>query len=634
MHPFAIDYRSLGLFRVCLGAVTVYYLLTHLEVFDPFHSADRAISTELLQGYYGRAWKWSLNWLAGSSWYQYFLLTSGFVAATCLVLGWHTRLATIASWLLVASFNNNAPYVASGGDALLCVLLFWSMFLPLGQRWSLDGRRQPPSDPGPPTTLVSAATAGILLQMAMMYFFTGISKWNVYWLEGTALDITFSNESFVRPAGKLLRDFPWLTNALTRTTLFSELLLPLVMFSPWKTTLCRSVGILMFMGFHVGIELTLTVLIFSCISASGLMLFIPSRWWDLVPLRNLQSLLDRVMIPTEPRKNESRQTRRKRQRTTQRESGDLWAATHRLRQGLAIVLILYTFAYNLLHTFASEANVKKIASVQQPALLLALNQQWNMFSYPPSLCTDVACVGRQRDGRRVDILRGGAEVADPKQQPTEPVPAISTRMLNGLVMLAHPRHTAFREGFLRYLCRQWNDAATSADHELLECHLTYYPREHHPLAGQVASQSLFHLDLQSQGALYAGERHGPWVLYHDNGNKMAAGSYRLGKSVGKWTLWHPDGTKAAKGVMEQGKRSGEWTLWHPDGTRAAKGVMEQGKRSGEWTFWHPDGTLAAEGVMEHGKRAGEWKYYEGDAPVVVDHSLPATGVDDREQPPP
>ncbi|MEO2048119.1 MAG: HTTM domain-containing protein [Pirellulales bacterium] len=566
MHPFAIDYRSLSLFRICLGAVIVYYLFTHLGVFDAFHSADKAISSETLQVYYGRAWKWSLNWLSDSSYYQYTLLIAGFTAASCLILGLHTRLATIASWLLVASFNNNAPYVASGGDALLNVLLFWSMFLPLGQRWSLDALQRPPapSDKIAPPTLISVATAGILLQMAMMYFFTGISKWNVCWFDGTALDIALSNEAIVRPAGKLMREFPWLTHAFTHITLYAELLFPLVMFSPWKTTACRSVALLTFLGFHIGIELTMTVLIFSCISITGLMLFVPSKWWDLAPLRSLQAVFDRLHSLAKSPKSESRQLKRQHKRTAKRQSDDLWTKTHRLRQGLAIAVILYTIAYNLVHSFASEKTIHKIASAQQPAMLLVLNQQWNMFAYPPALCIDVACVGHSRNGKHVDILRNGAEVTDPTQPPAQPVPDISTRMFNGLVLLSHPRHKAFREGFLKYLCQQWNDEVLSDDQELIECHLTYYPRTHHPLAGKVTSQNLFHLDLQAQGSLLAGERHGPWVLFHQNGQKMAAGNYQLGKSVGYWTFWNTDGTKAAEGMMAQGKPAGEWKHYQGD----------------------------------------------------------------------
>ncbi|MCH2114532.1 MAG: HTTM domain-containing protein [Pirellulales bacterium] len=670
MHPFAIDHRSLGLFRICLAAVIAHYLITHLGVFDAFHAADKAISSDLLQSYHGRAWKWSLNWLGSSSAYQYFLLTIGFAAAICLAGGWHTRLATIACWLLVASLNNNAPYVASGGDALLCVLLFWSMFLPLGQQWSLDRRGRPPATADLPPTLVSVATAGILLQMAMMYFFTGISKWNVSWLSGTALDVTFSNDSFVRPAGRLLREFPQLTSILSRTTLYSELLLPWVMFSPWRTSLCRSVAVLMFFGFHIGIEVTLTVLIFSLISVTGLVLFIPSQWWKWAPLRSLQKVLDRVDFPSEAQKIESRQQRRKRQRMVQRNSGHLWAHTRRLRQVLAVGLILYTAAWNLLHTFAAETTIRKISFMQQPAMLLALNQHWNMFSYPPNLCMDVACVARKRDGGQVDLLRGGAEVADRSQAPSCAAPAISTRMLNGLVLLSADGNKVFRKGFLEYLCRRWNEATASIDQHLVECYLTYYPRMHHPLVGQVSSQDMFRLDLLTQGTLHAGERHGPWVSYHQNGRKKAAGSYQMGKSVGLWTFWYPGGGKEAEGVMKQGKehglwvvfhkngqkkasgtykigqREGLWTRWHPNGRKAEAGEMKQGKyhgpwvtyyengqekaagtyemgqHEGGWTIWHPDGSKAEEGVMERGKRTGKWTYYQDDGARVVDHSQP------------
>jgi len=584
MHPFAIDFRSLSLFRICLGSVAAYYLVTHVGLFAEFHSAQKAATSQTVQSYFGGDWRSSLNWLSESSAYQIALLVAGFAAAGSLIVGWHATFATFGCWLLVISLNNKVPYIAGGGDALLCVLLFWSLFLPLGQRWSLDARQGRSSDSLAAETLVSAATAAILLQMAMMYLFTGISKWNEYWIDGTALDVIFSSDSFVRPFGKFLKEFPLVTSVLTRTTIWAELLLPLAMFSPWKTTACRTVAVIVFMSFHVGIELSLTVPIFSFVSCAGLLLFVPSRWWDFFPLGNLEKLLDAPRGAPQLASQQSRQLRRQRERTGSRKAGNriestLPAASNRWLQRLLALAVVYVFLSNLLLMFGSNSTIQRLHAFRQPGFLLGLNQHWNMFNYPPALCTDVACVGKLRDGRHVDLLRAGQVVDDRKQPPTDPLVGCSTRMLNGLVLLAKERNQVFREGFTRYLCQRWNETAGDADQQIVECFLTYYPRQHHPLAKAVISQDLFHLDLLSQGALVAGKREGPWVLYHENGQKMSAGNYQRGKAEGKWTFWDTAGKKAAEGIMRQGKP------------------------------------------------AGEWKHYEGGQLKIVNHSLPADPVE-------
>ena len=67
-----------------------------------------------------------------------------------LVLGWKTRFATIASWVLLLSLQNRNTMILSGEDNLALLLLFWGMFLPLGARYSvdsaLDSNAAPPRD--------------------------------------------------------------------------------------------------------------------------------------------------------------------------------------------------------------------------------------------------------------------------------------------------------------------------------------------------------------------------------------------------------------------------------------------------------------------------------------------------------
>ena len=69
--------------------------------------------------------------------------------AVALLVGYRTRLATIGSWILLASIHVRLPVVINAGDTLLRVLLFWSIFLPLGAMWSVDARRgRPVAAPG------------------------------------------------------------------------------------------------------------------------------------------------------------------------------------------------------------------------------------------------------------------------------------------------------------------------------------------------------------------------------------------------------------------------------------------------------------------------------------------------------
>jgi len=77
---------------------------------------------------------------------------------------------------------------AEGGDDLLRLLLFWSLFLPLGRRFSLDSVRQalktPPAVHGGVAisrSIVSLATVGLFIQITVMYVCNGITKTDSSW---------------------------------------------------------------------------------------------------------------------------------------------------------------------------------------------------------------------------------------------------------------------------------------------------------------------------------------------------------------------------------------------------------------------------------------------------------------------
>jgi hypothetical protein len=64
------------------------------------------------------------------------------------------------------SLNARNPIINSGADAVMRVLLFWSMFLPTHIRRSLDRKNKPkPANP----TFFSRATIGLVVQVASIY---------------------------------------------------------------------------------------------------------------------------------------------------------------------------------------------------------------------------------------------------------------------------------------------------------------------------------------------------------------------------------------------------------------------------------------------------------------------------------
>src|SRR5205085_1218693 len=112
------------------------------------------------------------------------------------------------SWLFLVSLHARNPMVLDAGDALLASFVFWAMFLPLGAAFSVDRALDPSREP-PPRRVFSAATVAVLLQVAILYWFTAALKTGPEWRsEGSAVYYALRTPYFVQPFGRLLLRFP------------------------------------------------------------------------------------------------------------------------------------------------------------------------------------------------------------------------------------------------------------------------------------------------------------------------------------------------------------------------------------------------------------------------------------------
>lgn len=558
---FSIDLRTLGLFRMGVALVLLYNLATRAADFAAFHMAAGATPPEVARSHYQRTWCWSLCWLSEATAFQYALLALATVAGLALLVGWRTRITTMICWLITVSFNVASPPLASGGDNLLALLLFWGMFLPLGARWSLDARRGPRPDDD---LVFSGATIALLLQIALMYFFTGIAKWNDAWLHGTALREALSAEMIVRPLGRVLREFAGLTSLITYATLLGELVLPFVLFSPWRTPWCRGVALFILACLHVGIELTVNVQIFSFAAVSAITAFVPGVWWERRPLVALSGALDQI-FPFGAVSAESRQRRRQKDRAARRGYGGDDRMAWLARNALPLVCLAYVFGYLVLARFATPEVRRNFGSYQRIGEGLSLRQEWRMFAEPGYLNKDFACVARLRDGSQIDFFRGNRPVSDRTARPDQPAVFPAGRWKQLVNQFVERRYARFQLSTLRYLCRQWNSSIETPDREVLECRLMIYPYGAYPQADKITHAELFHLDLRAKGQYVAGIPHGPWQLFHDNGTKWAQGVYNRGRMHGKWKFWNANGVQEAEGSFVNGKRVGNWKIWSADG---------------------------------------------------------------------
>lgn len=289
-HPriaelFGIDLRTLALFRFTLGAVLFWTVCRGFLDLEAFYTDDGLFTRGWIIETDSR-WRLSLYFLNGTAWFAGALLAVQAVLAAMFALGWRTRLATVASFVLYASLINRNPLVLIGGDLLMTCLLFWACFLPTGARFSVDAaiaENPPPRD----HRHLSWGSAGLLLQVLSVYFFSALLKTGVEWHgDLTAVYYALSLDRHATALGQWLLNFPALMKLLTFGVWWLEMLGPILALSPVLTRPLRFVVMLALMAMHVGFLLCLEIGHFPFVSLASLTALLGGGFWDWRARRN------------------------------------------------------------------------------------------------------------------------------------------------------------------------------------------------------------------------------------------------------------------------------------------------------------------------------------------------------------
>lgn len=272
-----IDARTLAAFRVSLGVAVLVNIAMRSRDLEAFYTDAGVLPPSVINEHFSGLPRYSLHTLGGSVEFQafLFLLTAAFAVA--LVVGYRTRVATLALFVLVVSLHARNILVMNSGDTLLTRMLFWSVFLPLGEKWSVDARRRSEERRD---RVASVATAGLLAQVAVVYAVNGVFKLrSEEWMSGEAVPTVFELTAYTTPLGSSLTQFPDLLVFLNYLWVAMLVASPLLLvFKGWL----RAAFAGMFVAAQVGLLVTMTIAVFPIVSLAGLVAFTPSVFWDAV----------------------------------------------------------------------------------------------------------------------------------------------------------------------------------------------------------------------------------------------------------------------------------------------------------------------------------------------------------------
>ncbi len=294
VRVLSLDVRSLGLFRWLLGALIVGDAVYRSFDVDAFLT-DAGLGPRSLGAQIGRAVSWSLCSLSGEAPWQYALLAMMALAGGIVMLGWWTRLGLVLAFVLQRQFVWRFPELGQVADNLLPLMLMWSLFLPLSERfcapkpWRNPKRQTEAYSTGlrgvlVPGTVFSMATVAFYVQLVFVYVVAGMFKLaSPPWVQGSLLIEAMNIDPVARDIGRTLLAYPTILQVGTWLTLPLEVAAPWLVFSPWKNGPLKSTLVCVFMAFHlVGIfGLMRLGLVAFCLAFLWPAL-LPAWFWDKV----------------------------------------------------------------------------------------------------------------------------------------------------------------------------------------------------------------------------------------------------------------------------------------------------------------------------------------------------------------
>lgn len=283
---FGIDLRTLAVIRIGAAVAILVDLLMRARDLEAHYTDNGIFPLSMIEAAkfpdFFHMSDLSIHLLSGAVWYQAALFAIAAVLAVLLLVGYHTRVVTIGSWLLLVSMQTRNPLVIAGGDTLLRMLVFWSMFLPLGARYSID-RALNVSLSKRGSRIADVASFAMMVQVLLMYFISGLLKSHNMWhVDGSAVYYALSLDMLTTPVGRYLLDFPQLLRGLTFFTLFLELAAPAIVFMPWRNAGFRFAFFLLFFGMHAGFWICMWIGVFPFIGMVAVSVFVPSVVWDWI----------------------------------------------------------------------------------------------------------------------------------------------------------------------------------------------------------------------------------------------------------------------------------------------------------------------------------------------------------------
>jgi len=262
-----VDGTSAAFLRGSLGALAIWEALGVWLNLERFWGPQGMVPYALIANdrFF---WMTALAWAPESTLWLEFIATLFTISAVAFFFGFRARFFGLLLAFLHCSFQFRNPFILNSGDRLFMIQLVLSAFAPLSLRFSVDAwlaRRRG-------ITLPSATIWGqrlVGLQIAYVYLNSAMAKiTNVRWQNGMAMRDVLSSPVFAEWPTYV--DSRPLVMFLTYSALVYEFLFPFAVW--WRKA--RPWMLAWGFVFHLSIDITMVIPIFSAIMIASLPAFL------------------------------------------------------------------------------------------------------------------------------------------------------------------------------------------------------------------------------------------------------------------------------------------------------------------------------------------------------------------------
>jgi hypothetical protein len=292
-----LDRRVLGIFRILLGLVLLYDVLRRLPDARLLWSSEGVLSTDTLRHAPQAPVQFSFLMGLDSGW----AVELAFAGLACLfvlyTIGLFSPVVRVLTLLGYASLNARNLFFEDGGTSVTILLLTWTLWLPLGERFSLDAIRCEARLPSlllrtrarceRQAPLLTLAALIFLLQAAAIYWLNAAHKTGHTWKAGDAVHLVLWQHRVNTPIALWFAQYEpsWFSPISTWLAVWVEYLLPVCLLWPSQSAIARSVAFVMAVLLHGGIALIMTLGPFSYAMICLVWLTLPGSVLDALAAR-------------------------------------------------------------------------------------------------------------------------------------------------------------------------------------------------------------------------------------------------------------------------------------------------------------------------------------------------------------